>query len=299
MTSPPDLFPGFASHRVDTGEAEIFARIGGSGPPLLLLHGYPQTHHCWHKIAPRLAERLTVVAADLRGYGQSSIPAPDPEHRVYSKRAMAADAVALMRALGHSRFAIAGHDRGGRVAYRAALDHPATITRLGMLDILPTAMVWRGMDRAVAIDAYHWLFLAQPHPLPETLIASHPAMYAEWTLASWTADRSLACFDPTALAAYRGLLGEPGRLRAVCEDYRAGATIDREIDEADLAQGRRISMPSLALWGTGYVGQAAASPLDLWRPLAPGVVGTAVVSGHFLAEEAPEETLRNLLDFFT
>jgi haloacetate dehalogenase len=299
MATSPDLFPGFVSHRIALDNVEIFARVGGSGPPLLLLHGYPQTHHCWHKIAPRLAGRMTVVAADLRGYGQSSIPPADDKHLAYAKRTMANDAVRLMRALGHERFAIAGHDRGARVAYRAALDHPEAITRAAVLDIIPTALVWRQMGPDAAIKAYHWPFLAQPHPLPETLIAAAPEMYVEWTIKSWAADKSLRHFHPDALAHYRKLLTEPDRIRAVCEDYRAGATIDRELDEADLAAGRQMTMPCLALWGTDYAGRGQGSPLEVWRPLAPNITGTAISAGHFLAEEAPEETLAPLLAFFT
>jgi haloacetate dehalogenase len=299
MTRSSDLFPGFATRRIGLDGVEIFARIGGSGPPLLLLHGYPQTHHCWHRIAPRLARHMTVVCADLRGYGQSSIPAADDGHIAYSKRQMAKDAVGLMRSLGHDRFAIAGHDRGGRVAYRAALDHADAITRLAVLDILPTATVWQGMDREVALDAYHWLFLAQPAPLPETLIGADPAMYADWTIRSWTADKSLRHFHPSALEAYRGQLAEPGRRRAICEDYRAGAGIDRELDEADIARGHTIAMPALALWGEDYVGKTGQSPLELWRPLVPDMLGRAIQSGHFLAEEAPEETLAPLLAFLS
>ncbi len=297
MTTTSDLFPGFAARRVAVPGAEIFARIGGSGPPLLLLHGYPQTHHCWHRVAGRLAERHTVVAADLRGYGASSIPEPDPEHLTYSKRRMAADMVAVMATLGHERFAVAGHDRGGRVAYRLALDQPARVSRLIVLDIVMTAQVWRSMDRGSAIKSYHWPFLAQPHPLPETLISSNPAFYADWTLASWTLARDLSVFDPAVLAQYRALIADPARVRAICEDYRAGAGIDRELDEADLAAGRRIDCPLLALWGTDYVGRGASGPLDLWREIADDVTGVAVEAGHFLAEEAPEPVLAAMLKF--
>jgi haloacetate dehalogenase len=297
MSPAHDLFAGFAVRRIAVPGVEIFARIGGAGPPLLLLHGYPQTHHCWHAVAGRLAEHRTVVAADLRGYGASSVPEVDPAHHAYSKRQMAADMVALMRALGHDRFAVAGHDRGGRVAYRMALDHPGAVTRLLALDIVMTAQVWRGMDQAVAIKSYHWPFLAQPHPLPETLINANPAFYADWTLASWTRPRNLSCFAPAALERYRALLADPARVRAVCEDYRAGATVDRELDEGDLAAGRRIACPMLALWGSDYVGRGAASPLALWREIADDVSGEAIEAGHFLAEEAPEATVSAMLAF--
>ena len=196
MSSTPDLFPGFAAARVaGDDDCEIFLRTGGAGPPLLLLHGYPQTHVCWHRIAPDLARRFTLVIPDLRGYGASSAPEPDAAHLVYSKRAMARDMVAVMAGLGHARFAVMGHDRGARVAYRLALDTPAAVTALAPLDILPTAEVWARLTAESAIGSYHWQFLAQPAPLPETLIGGDPAYYVRHTLASWTRPRDLSPFD--------------------------------------------------------------------------------------------------------
>lgn len=297
MTEPPDLFPGFATHRITTAAGEIFARVGGSGQPLLCLHGYPQTHVCWHRVASVLASECTVVAMDLRGYGQSSAPASDRGQTVYSKRAMAEDCIALMQALGHNRFAAMGHDRGARVAYRLALDRPEVVARLILLDILPTAEVWARMTAAAALSAYHWSFLAQPYPLPETLIAAAPGYYVEHTLGSWTKDRTLTCFAPPALAHYRRLLGVPERVHAVCEDYRAGATTDRLADEADLKVGRRIPCPTLVLWGTDYVGKATVDPLEVWGALCTCVQGEAIVSGHFLAEENPGATLAAVRPF--
>ena len=248
-------FSSFAVHEVAVGEATIFARVGGSGPPLLLLHGYPQSHLMWARVAERLAARFTVVAADLRGYGRSSAP-PSERGERYSKRVMAKDALALMAALGHETFAVAGHDRGGRVAYRMALDHPDRVTKIATLDIVPTAEMWAGMDAARAMTVYHWMFLAQPEPLPEMLIAGAPDAYLDHTLKSWTADQSLKSFAPEALAAYRAAIHEAERRHAMCEDYRAGATIDRALDEADRAAGRRIAAPLLALWGaTRHSGQ--------------------------------------------
>jgi Predicted hydrolases or acyltransferases (alpha/beta hydrolase superfamily) len=296
-TDLPDLFPSFQSARLPAASGEVFARIGGAGAPLMLLHGYPQTHVCWHRVAQELAREFAVVVMDLRGYGASSVPEPDPEHRTYSKRAMAEDLIAAMRALGHERFSIMGHDRGARVAYRLALDHPEQIDRLVLLDILPTSEVWAHMNAQTALKSYHWSFLAQPEPLPETLIAADPVYYVEHTLRSWTRERTLDCFAPEALTHYRAMLRAPERIRAVCEDYRAGATIDRQLDEADRAAGRKIIAPTLVLWGTDYVGRGNSDPLDIWRNWCANVRGEAIVSGHFLAEENPEATLNAVLPF--
>jgi len=295
MSETRDLFPGFATHRIVHDGVTLHARVGGSGPPLVLLHGYPQTHVCWHRVAPKLAETHTIVAMDLRGYGASSAPdgggATDAGHAVYSKRAMARDVVAVMAALGHARFAVMGHDRGARVAYRLALDSPEAITRLVLLDILPTVEQWDNMRWQSAMRAYHWAFLAQPAPLPETLIAGAPAYYVDHTLASWTRDGTLAALEPAALAHYRALLADPARAHAVCEDYRAGATYDREADAVDRAADRRITTPTLLLWGSDYLGRGAVNPLDIWRRWCTDVRGEAIVSGHFLVEENPEAVL--------
>ena len=293
----PDLFPGFTSARIPTPGGEIFARIGGAGPALVCLHGYPQTHACWHRVAQDLARQHTVVVMDLRGYGQSSTPDADPDHRSYSKRAMAEDVVAVMRALGHQRFRVMGHDRGARVAYRLALDSPEVIEQLIVLDILPTSEVWAHLTAESAIKSYHWSFLAQPAPLPETLIAADPTYYVEHTLRSWTRDKTLDCFAPDALAHYRVMLGAPERIRAICEDYRAGATFDRIADEADRAAGRSIDCPTLVLWGTDYVGKGTADPLDVWRRWCSDVQGESVLSGHFLVEENPAQTMAAVMPF--
>jgi haloacetate dehalogenase len=290
-------FEGFASHEIDLGETTIFARAGGAGPPLLLLHGYPQSHMMWARVAAALKDRFTVVAADLRGYGRSSAPTSQRGER-YSKRVMAKDAVALMAALGHERFALAGHDRGGRVAYRLALDHPDRVTKLAVLDIVPTWEMWAGMDAARALSVYHWMFLAQPEPMPETLISAAAQTYLDHTLASWTGDRSLQCFSPAALAAYRAAFRDPVRVHAACEDYRAGATIDRALDAVDRAAGRRIAAPLLALWGTRGIPAKGYNPLDVWRRWAIHVGGAGIESGHFLPEEAPEATAAALIEFF-
>jgi haloacetate dehalogenase len=299
MTEPGDLYPGFTEHRIETEGASIFARVGGAGVPLLLLHGYPQTHLCWHRIAPELARRFTLVIPDLRGYGASSAPPGDAEHKVYSKRAMAEDCIQLMRALGHLQFTAIGHDRGARVAYRLALDRPEVVERLVILDILPTAEVWTRMTWQGAIKSYHWSFLAQPRPLPETLIAAAPSAYVEHTLRSWTRARSLDCFAPEALAHYRAMLDAPERIHAVCEDYRAGATYDRAADEADRRAGRRIGCPTLVLWSSDYLAasKGVPDPLGVWQDWASDVEGCEILSGHFLAEENPQATLAALLPF--
>ena len=290
-------FAGFAAHEINLGEATIFARVGGSGPPLLLLHGYPQSHLMWARVAAALAASFTVVAADLRGYGRSSAPGSHKGER-YSKRVMAKDVIALMSALGHQRFAVAGHDRGGRVAYRLALDHPDLVTKIATLDIVPTWEMWDSMDAARAMAVYHWLFLAQPEPLPETLIGAASEAYLDHTLASWTGDQSLKAFAPAALEAYRAAFREPARIHAACEDYRAGATIDRALDEADRSAGRKIAAPLLALWGAKGIPAKGESPLEVWRRWASEVSGAGVESGHFLPEEAPEATAAALGEFF-
>ncbi len=299
----PDLFPGFATESIATPEARIFVRLGGepSAPPLVLLHGYPQTHVMWAGIAADLARHFRVVVPDLRGYGASEIVAALPDSAQMSKRAMARDIVALMAALGHDRFAVAGHDRGGRVGYRLALDHPDRVSRLVVLDIVPTAEMWAGMNAAFAMKVYHWQFLAQPRPLPETLISAAPLVYLDHTLASWTATNSLAAFGPRALAHYRAAFLQPERVAATCEDYRAGWQVDRRIDEADRAAGRRIGCPMLVLWGNAGIPadtpDPEASPLAIWRRWADDVRGTAIDSGHFLAEENPGATLDRLVPF--
>ncbi len=296
MADLADLFPGFATHWIDIDAGRFFVRSQGSGPPLLLLHGYPQTHVEWHKIAPQLAERFSVVLMDLRGYGWSSAPRSENGAH-YTKRLMAADAIAVMEKLGHVRFSIVGHDRGARVAYRLAFDHRERLDKLALIDIIPTAARWRALDAAEALKAYHWPFLAQPEPLPETLIASAAHFFVDYTLASWTAAKNLSAFDPRALAHYRAALNEPSRIHATCEDYRAGATLDRADDEADQAAGRKIAAPLLILWGGRGLGGGDSSTLDIWRQWAANVRGEPIAGGHFLPEENPEATLEALLRF--
>lgn len=288
-----DLFPGFAHRRIARDDIEINARIGGDGPPLLLLHGYPQTHAMWHKVAPRLAERYTVVATDLRGYGDSSKPAGTPEHATYAKRAMARDQVEVMRALGFERFHLAGHDRGARVAHRLALDHPGAVRRLAVLDIAPTLAMYERTDMDFARAYYHWFFLIQPAPFPETLINHDREFYLRTKLGLARANP----FDPAALAEYLRCYDE-ATVHASCEDYRAAAGIDLEHDRADRAAGRRLECPLLALWGRRGVIERSYRPLEVWREYAGDVRGGALDAGHYLAEEVPEAVCSELLRFF-
>jgi haloacetate dehalogenase len=286
------MLDGFETETVDTGETTIFLRRSGTGRPLLLLHGFPETHLMWRDVAPLLARRFAVVCADLRGYGRSGCPASTDDHAPYAKRAMARDMVTLMERLGHGRFAVAGHDRGGRVAYRMALDHPDRIDRLAVLDILPTATVWQRADARLTLDYWPWSLLAQPAPLPERLIGAAPEAVVDDALGGWGSPA--AAFGPEIRAAYVDALRDPERVQAICEEYRAAGTLDREHDEADRAAGRRIECPLLVLWSgrgplsTWYVD--AGGPLTLWREYARDVEGHALDAGHFFPEEIPAET---------
>ena len=294
----PDLSPGFESKTVTGDGADIFCRIGGEGPPLLLLHGYPQCHATWHRVAPELARSFRCVVPDLRGYGQSSIPEATPGHESYSKRAMARDFVAVMKALGHERFAVLGHDRGARVSYRLALDHPDRVSRLGIVEIVTTADMWANFNAEMAVKAYHWPLLAQPHPLPETLIGANLVYYLEHTLAAWTKARSLDPFDPGALALYRSAFSQPERVSAMCEDYRAGATIDRALDEADRAAGNRIAAPLHFVWAKHGFPAQTGDPLGFWREWTNELSGTEIDSGHFGPEENPDAVISAVRPFF-
>jgi haloacetate dehalogenase len=298
MPDLADLYPGFASRWIDTAIGRMFARVGGEGPPLLLLHGYTETNVMWHRVAPALARRFTLVIADLPGYGWSVAPAADAGHEPYSKRAMARVMVELMERLGHVRFRLAGHNRGGRVSYRLALDHPGRVERLAVLDIVPTYDMWRGMDANMAMKVWHWPFLAQPNPLPEMLIEKAPVAYLEWKMASWTKAKNLSAFDPRALEHYRAAFSDPSRIHAHCEDYRAGASSDLAHDEADRAAGKMIECPVLALWGSAGIPSETGGPLPTWQAWARDVCGAPVDSGHFVCEEAPDATAAALLEFF-
>jgi haloacetate dehalogenase len=292
------MFDGFHETRIPTGDAEIFALTGGTGPPLLLLHGFPQNHVMWHLVAPRLAARFSVVIPDLRGYGDSRGPGSDPRHRNHSKRVMAGDMIAVMAALGHGRFSVAGHDRGGRVGYRLALDHPEQVVRLAVLDILPTSDVWDRMDSRSAMNSYHWLFLAQPAPLPERLISLDPDFYLRHLLERWAGPTD--ALEPAAVAEYARHFRKPSVIEAFCEDYRAGATVDADDDRADAGDGRTMTCPVLVLWGRQYLSAkaSATSPLDVWRPWADDVRDVALDCGHFLAEEQPDACADALERFF-
>lgn len=293
MTDP--AFPGFTRSRVAANGIRLSVLRGGAGAPVILLHGYPQNALCWRHIAPRLAESHDVIVPDLRGYGQSDAPPDDAAHTAYSKREMARDIAGLMDALGLDRATVIGHDRGARVAYRFALDHPGRLDRLGILEIVPTADFWAAWTAELAMKAYHWTFLAQPAPLPERMIGADPAAYLDWTLASWTATRSLAPFEGEALESYRAQMADPARCAAMCADYRAGATTDRRIDEADRVAGRRIGVPLHYIWAEGGFPAQTGDPLGLWRGWAPAVTGESVAGcGHFMMEEAPGAVLAAL-----
>lgn len=291
------LFPDFAEVRIDVGaQVAIHAIVGGSGPPLLLLHGHPQTHAIWHRVAPTLRERFTVVACDLRGYGDSSKPVGQADHANYSKRAMAADALGVMRALGFETFDVLAHDRGARVAHRLALDYPAAVRRLALLDIAPTLAMYEQTSEAFARAYWHWFFLIQPAPMPERLIEADPAAYVRDVMGRRSA--GLAPFDPRALAEYGRCLALPGAAHGLCEDYRAAATIDLEHDRADRAAGRKLAMPLLVLWGEQGVVGRCFDPLAEWRRVAENVSGQALGCGHYIAEEAPQLLLAQVLPFF-
>ncbi|MBY0380860.1 MAG: alpha/beta hydrolase [Xanthobacteraceae bacterium] len=298
MTDLADLFPGFASEWIDTKGGRIFARVGGDGPALLLLHGYPQTHVTWHKVAPLLAKKFTLVIPDLPGYGWSDVPRTDADHTPFTKRAMADVMIEVMEKLGHARFALAGHDRGGRVGYRLALDHPGRLSQLAVLDILPTYEYWANMNREFALRVYHWSFLAQPYPVPETLIQATPDQYYRPIFMAWAKKGVADPFDPRAIAHYLTAFRDPLRIHAACEDYRAGAYADFDFDKADHEAGNKISVPMLALWGGTGIASSANSPLDTWRKWATRVSGQPIDSGHFLMEENPTATAEALLGFF-
>ena len=287
------MFTDFTAFDLEANGVTIHGVKGGDGPPVLLLHGYPQTHVMWHKVAPRLAQDFTVVATDLRGYGDSSKPPSDPTHLTYSKRMMAQDQVEVMAQLGYDEFLVVGHDRGGRVAHRMALDHAGRVRRLAVLDIAPTLTMYQRANMGFGLAYYHWFFLVQPAPLPETLIGNSAAYYLRTRFERpGIAPES---FTPEAVAEYLRCFRDPACIHATCEDYRAAATIDLVHDQADL--DRQVQCPLLVLWGgQGFVGHAY-DVIDVWRERAADVRGQAVPCGHFLPEEAPDDTYAALRDF--
>jgi len=288
------MFEGFEQAMVDTGEAVIRIRRGGSGPPVLLLHGMPETHVMWREIAPRLARDFTVVVADLRGYGDSSKPASAPDHAPYSKRVMARDQVEVMRRLGYDRFSLVGHDRGARSAYRLALDHPGCVAKLAVLDIVPTGEAFGRADMRLGMAYWIWFFLAQPFDLPERVLGADPQMFLDYMLDAWAGSRD--AFPQHVRAEYARCFCNPETLHAVCEEYRAAATLDVQHDQADYGR-RRIACPVLVLWSGQGPLQAWYDVLAIWRDWADDVRGRSLDCGHFLPEEAPDETYRELYAF--
>lgn len=293
-------FDGFEAKDIEVHGQRIHARVGGNpkGPPLLLVHGFPQTHVMWHRVAQALAERHALVLPDLRGYGDSSKPAGEPDHANYSKRALAADLAALMRVLGHPRFGLVGHDRGGRVAHRLALDHPQAVSRLCVIDIAPTLDMYAATDMRFASAYYHWFHLIQPAPLPERMIGGDPLFYLRWKLGGW-GSQGTGYIEPEAMAEYERCFVVPECIHAICEDYRASAGIDLEHDRASRAAGERIACDTLVLWGSRGVVQRMFEPLALWQAqCAAQVSGQALETGHFVPEEAPAEVAGALRAFF-
>lgn len=292
------MIDGFVVQVIEVRGVSLSVHISGTGPALLLLHGYPQNHCTWRKVAPTLAESFTCVVPDLRGYGESSVPEADAAHEHYSKRAMALDMLALMQRLGYTEFYVLGHDRGARVAYRLALDSEAVL-KLGIIDVVPTGDMWSEFDADMALKAYHWTFLAQPYPLPETLINANPDYYLEHTLKSWTGDQTLDAFDQVAMESYLTQMREPARVRAMCEDYRAGATIDRELDKQDKGADQKITSPVFFMWSEDGFPAGTGDPMARWRVWADRVDGVHIQSGHFAQEENPGAVIDAFVPFFS
>jgi haloacetate dehalogenase len=290
------MFETFTRQTIDLKDVAINAVVGGEGPPVLLLHGYPQTHAQWSGVAPLLAERFTVVCADLRGYGDSSKPEPAEDHSTYSFRAMAADQVTVMRSLGHDRFHVAGHDRGGRVAHRMALDSPEAVTSLSVLDLVPTWTMYMKTDRELAALYWQWYYLLAPHPFPERMIGNDPDLWFEHCLVS-NGGTGLDAYDPESLAEYRRCWNDPAMIRATCTDYRAGYSVDLELDRLD--RDRLVDCPTLALWGVEGLMGARFDVVAEWSEACSDVRGATAPGGHFFPDHAPEATARVLEEFFT
>lgn len=289
------MIDGFTQSYIQCGDIRLSVHRAGHGTPLILLHGYPQNHHCWEHVAPTLAQEFDVIIPDLRGYGDSDAPADDAAHTTYAKRQMAADIVALMDTLGLKAAHILGHDRGGRVAYRFALDHPDRLLKLGIIEIVPTGDFWANWSADLAMKAYHWTFLAQPNPLPENMIGADPTAYINWTLTQWTNAQSLTIFSEEALASYRAQAHDPAHLHAMCADYRAGATTDRAIDDTETGT---INAPLHFLWAEGGFPAQTGDPAAQWRKWAPDLTHESCISGHFAMEENPDAVLNAFLPHF-
>jgi haloacetate dehalogenase len=289
-------FADYEAFRVDAAGVEIAGMKGGDGPALLLLHGYPQTHEMWHACAQTLARHFTVIATDLRGYGASGKPASDLRHTPYSKRAMAADQVAVMRHFGFDRFLVCAHDRGARVAHRMAMDFPDAVERLMLLDIAPTLAMYDGTDREFATANFHWFFLIQPSPLPESLIGGNPDVFLERVMGNHHA--GVSPFAPHAMQAYRRAFAAPGTIAATCEDYRASASIDLEHERADLERGRKIACPLRVLWGEEAILARCFDVLAEWRKVARDVSGRGMPCGHYIPEEQTAALLAEMRAFF-
>jgi haloacetate dehalogenase len=287
------MFEGFERHEIETEDARIASFVGGSGPPLLLLHGYPQTHVAWHRMAPILARDYTVIASDLRGYGDSRGP-QQVAPAAYSKRTMARDQLAVMEYFGFDRFGLIGHDRGARVAYRLALDHPGTVRAFVSLTVIPSSEMWARADKAFALGAYHWSLFAQPYDLPERLLSADPDYFLDWTLRKMTRDRDR--LSDEAVAAYHAAFRRPEVRHAMMQDYRAGATVDHEHDLTDRAAGRLLDCPVLVLWEQGRF-EGKETPLDIWQKWAVHVEGKAIPGGHLQPEEQPEAVLDAVVPF--
>jgi haloacetate dehalogenase len=291
----------FSTKYIKTDGATIFAQIGGTGPPLLLLHGFPETHLMWRELAPLLAQHFTVVMADLRGYGHSNCPPSTKDHSPYSKRAMGNDMVEIMHRLGFPHFSVVGHDRGARVAYRMALDHPASIERLVLCDIVPTDIAWEKADARMMLGFWPWSMLAQPAPLAEHILETHAEAIVNNACDQWGS--SPETFPSEIRKAYTSALSDPAHAHAICEEYRAAATIDREHDQADMQASRKMNCPVMVLWGAGGAVDTwyaeEGGPLALWKMLAPVVSGKALAGGHFFPEENSKDTYMKLGEFLS
>ena len=292
------MIAGFKKSIQQCNGVDIAVHRAGKGTPLLLLHGYPQNHMCWEKVAPILAQTHDVIVPDLRGYGDSSAPTNDAHNTIYSKRTMAQDMADLLTALEIPSTNVLGHDRGARVSYRLALDHPKRVRKLGIIEIVPTGDFWASWNADLAMAAYHWTFLAQPAPMPERMISADPDSYTDWTLTQWTLRQTLETFSPEALESYRAQARDPARVHAMCSDYRAGASFDRALDLKDKANEKRITSPIRFLYGAHGFPAKSGNAEELWRSWAADVEASVCESGHFVMEENHQAVLDAFLPFF-